>query len=79
MSVITNNPLGPGFPATGGGFDFERSNGNALATVLGSNPRIRSDNVRLGPPGLGALLPGGSRALRRQATRAVPAAFLRHF
>jgi hypothetical protein len=59
MSVITNNPLGPGFPATGGGFDFERSNGNALATVLGSNPRIRSDNVRLGPPGLGALLPGG--------------------
>ncbi len=51
MSVINNTPLGPGFSTANGVFDFERSNGNALANALAPSSRLGSDNVRVAPFG----------------------------
>lgn len=44
MSVINNLPIGSGFSPTNGGFDFERSPGNAIARSL--TPISLGDNVR---------------------------------
>ncbi len=56
MSVINNLQIGPGFSPTSGGFDLERSQGNALARSL-APIALGNDNVRLETQGRSWLSP----------------------
>lgn len=63
MSLINTLPLGSGFSATNGGFDLERSPGNALAQSLASidlgHDRVRLEpHVRPFPADNSSLVPG---------------------